>query len=260
MSAASGSEPKATPLKPGGWLRILGRVLATLVWLIFCLTAYLVWHFLVARNPWPRRFLQGFTWIAGLKIAAEGRRPLGGEFLLANHVSWLDIPLLGAVTGTAFVANDGLAENRFARWICGLNDTVFVARHRRSGVKDQVEDIRRALNDTGALAVFPEGTTGDGSELLPFKSSLLGALQPFPNGIAVQPVAIDYGTDTKAIAWVGDEPALTNIVRVLARRQPLCARIQFLPPLSGEELADRKSMSLGARAAIARALDVTPNG
>ena len=71
--------------------------------------------------------------IAGLHLRIEGR-PHKGALHLANHVSWLDIPALAHATGTAFVAHDGLAAFPFLKWLCEMNDTVFIARHdRRTG-------------------------------------------------------------------------------------------------------------------------------
>ena len=140
------------------------------------------------------------------------------------------------------------------RWLCGLNDSVLIARHDRASVARQVEQVREAIRDTGALAVFPEGTCGDGVSLLAFKSSLLSALDPVPPGICVQPVWLDYGAHVPEYAWIGDEPGPDNFVRVLARRQPFAVTVHFLPPLSGEALAGRKAMAAAARDAIERAM------
>jgi 1-acyl-sn-glycerol-3-phosphate acyltransferase len=138
-----------------------------------------------------------------------------GAFLVANHVSWLDIPVLSGATGTAFVAHSGLAGHGLLKWLCEMNDTVFVARHDRTSVQAQVAHVRAALSDTGALAIFPEGTTSDGTGMLPFKSSLLSAIDPVPPGIVVQPVWIDYGPEAAAIAWVGDEHGVDNFLKIL---------------------------------------------
>ena len=116
-------------------------------------------------------------------------------------------------------------------------------------------DVREAIRDTGALAIFPEGTTSDGTGLLSFKSSLLSALDPVPPGIVVQPVLLDYGLDTATIAWVGDEPGLANFLRIMARSDPIRATVHFLPPLAGEALAHRKTIAEAARSAILREME-----
>jgi 1-acyl-sn-glycerol-3-phosphate acyltransferase len=113
-----------------------------------------------------------------------------------------------------------------------------------------VEQVRAALTDTGALTVFPEGTTSDGVGLLPFKSSLLSALDPPPPGIAIQPVWLDYGPDVARIAWVGEEHGLHNFLKILARRKSVPVTVHFLPPLTADESANRKVMAAAARERI----------
>lgn len=250
--------PAATAARPQsliGDLRMALRLLAMLALLLACLPLYGLWQAAGAKvNPWPRRFLAGIAGIAGVRIAMIGTPPRGGAFLLANHVSWIDIPVLSATTGTAFVGHDGLAAMPLLRWLCAMNDTVFVARHDRASVAGQVQQVREALRDTGALAIFPEGTTSDGTGLLAFKSSLLSALVPVPPLIAVHPVWLDYGPDSASLAWVGEEHGWANFRRILARREPLPVTVHFLPALDGEALANRKTMAAQAREAIVSAM------
>lgn len=238
-----------------GWIKLAARLMGMLLLLIVCVPLYYVWNLARAgRNPWPPIFLSGVGRCAGLRVRIEGKRVHQGAFLLANHVSWLDIPAIASASGAAFVGHMGLASSPLVRWLCGMNDTVFIARHSRTSVATQVEQIRDAMNETGALAVFPEGTTSDGDSLLPFKSSLLSALEPLPPGIAVQPVLLDYGSDAAEIAWVGVESGIDNFKRILARRLPVTVTVQFLPPLAGEALTTRKTMAAAARSEILAAL------
>jgi 1-acyl-sn-glycerol-3-phosphate acyltransferase len=213
-------------------------------------------HVLVrlAGKPWliPPTYLCGIGWIAGLRFTAAGK-PRGHALLLANHVSWLDILALAAASRTAFVAHSGLTVSPALKWLCEQNGTIFVRRHERRTVAEQVEQVRQALGQR-RLTIFPEGTTNDGREMLPFKSSLLSAGDPMPAGLPVQPVALDY-EDAQEIAWVGDEPGLSNAFRILARLRPIHLTVRFLPPLSGPALADRKAMAAAAREAIARELE-----
>jgi 1-acyl-sn-glycerol-3-phosphate acyltransferase len=232
-----------------GW-----RIAAMVAWLILCLPLYYVWKLTGRGNPWPRRFLAGVARLAGVEIHTHGRRPTGGEFLLANHVSWIDIPAIAAASGAAFVAHDGLASVPLVRWLCRMNRTVFIARHDRASVHQQVQQVRDAVMNAGALAIFPEGTTSDGTSLLPFKSSLLSALDPPPPGVAVQPVLLDYGPEAARIAWVGEESGVANFLKILARSQPVRLNVRFLEPLRGEALANRKAMAAASRAEMLAAL------
>lgn len=237
-----------------GRLRIAMRLGAMLLLLLACVPLYYVWRVLRLHNPWPRLFLGGIARIAGARVRLSGAKVNGGAFLLSNHVSWLDIPVIAGASGSAFVAHSGLADIGLLKWLCEMNDTVFVARHDRRSVHAQVEMVRAALTDTGALTVFPEGTTSDGKGLLPFKSSLLSALDPPPQGIAIQPVWVDYGPDVAAMAWVGEEHGLDNFLKILARRHGLPVTVHFLPALTPEETASRKTMAVAARERILAAM------
>ncbi|MFO1255914.1 MAG: lysophospholipid acyltransferase family protein [Sphingomonadaceae bacterium] len=233
-----------------GWLRATIRIACMALLLIACVPLYYLHRLFSHHNPWPRVFLAGVAWIAGVDLTYRGSKAPGRVFLLANHVSWIDIPALAAATGTAFVGHDGLASMPLLKWLCAMADTVFVARHDRASVARQVDSVRTALSDTGALAIFPEGTTSDGTGLHAFKSSLLSAIEPLPEGIAVQPVLLHYGSEAPEIAWIGEEHGLDNFLRILARGRPVKMEVRFLAPLSGAQLENRKTIALAAREAI----------
>ena len=250
--AAALAQPRQMSLlgKARASIRLTGMVLL----LLACIPLHYVSHVLRLPNPWPRVFLGGTVWLAGVELSYRGQRARGGVFLIANHVSWIDVPALAAASGSAFVGHDGLASMPLLKWLCRMNRTVFIARHDRTSVAEQVEAVRAALSDSGALTIFPEGTTSDGTGLLPFKSSLLSAFEPLPAGIAVQPVLLDYGHEAADIAWVGEEHGLDNFLRILARSNPVRLTVHFLPPLSGAALENRKSIAAAARDAMLKQL------
>ncbi len=256
MSAvvAEAHEPRIGAL---GWLRIVVRTAAMLLLLLACVALYYLFHLFRRHNPWPRVFLSGVAWIAGIDVRVVGEKPAGGAFILANHVSWIDIPALAHACGTAFVGHDGLAETPVIGWLCRISDTVFVARHDRKSVAAQVEQVRIAIRDTGALTIFPEGTTSDGTGLLPFKSSLLSALEPLPEGVSVVPVLLDYGAEAADVAWVGTEHGVDNFKRILARGRPVVVTVRFLAALTGDDVKDRKAMAAAGRAALLGAMPNT---
>jgi 1-acyl-sn-glycerol-3-phosphate acyltransferase len=250
--ATAAARPRA--ISPLGWLAIVLRLTAMAFWLALCVLLHYLFRALRLSDPWPRIFLGGIAWLASVDVTIVGARTKRGAFLLANHVSWIDIPAIAGASGAAFIAHDGLASVSVLRWLCRMNDTVFIARHDRGSVARQVEQVREAIRDSGALTIFPEGTTSDGTGLLPFKSSLLSALDPVPERIAVQPVWLDYGPDVADIAWVGEEPGLDNFKRILARLRPIRLTVHFLPPLTGAALENRKTIAAAAREAILRAM------
>lgn len=247
--------PRAATIAPWGWAFIGLRLGLLLTALIVALPLYYACAPFGNRNPVPRQFLRLVGTIVGLRVRVRGACAENQAALIANHVSWLDIPALAGATGCAFVAHDGLEGIGPLRWLCERNGTVFVARHERRSVERQVAKIRTALTHSDALAIFPEGTTANGATLLPFKSSLLSALEDGPETLAVQPVWLDYGPAVHQIAWVGEEPGLANALRILARLRPIPLTVHILPPLDAEERFDRKRMASAARAAIETAMD-----
>lgn len=249
VPAQAVAAPRIGPL---GWCLIGFRLLSMILALVVCAPLHLIWRLFGLGRWWPRVFLSAIGSIAGLHLRVDGR-PIKGALLLSNHVSWLDIPALAHTTGTAFVAHDGLSAFPLLKWLCEMNDTVFIARHDRASIAAQVVQVRAAMAGRGALTLFPEGTTSDGTGLLPFKSALLSALDPLPAGVSVQPVLLAYA-DPTTIAWVGEEHGLDNFKRMLARLRPIRLTLHFLPPLDGAALSNRKAISAAARGAIAAAL------
>ncbi|MBB4859600.1 1-acyl-sn-glycerol-3-phosphate acyltransferase [Novosphingobium chloroacetimidivorans] len=233
-----------------GGLRLAARGLALVGWLALCLTLYGLRAPLPGRNRVPRLFLGGTLRIVGARSRFVGEQAPSPCFLVANHASWIDILALAGATGTAFVAHDGLAGNPGLRFLCRLNRTVFIARGERGTVGAQVEQVQEGLRESGVLTLFPEGTTDDGVTLLPFKSSLLAAVDGGDERVAIQPVWIDYGPQARDIAWYGEESGLANFTRILARRCPVDVTLHLLSPLGPEARRDRKTIAAAARDAI----------
>jgi 1-acyl-sn-glycerol-3-phosphate acyltransferase len=203
------------------------------------------------REVMPPLFLAIMGRAAGLRVRTEGE-PRRGALLLANHESWLDILALAGKSRAIFVAHSGLTAHGALKWLCDQNATVLITRHERGSIAAQVEQVRAALGDR-PVTIFPEGTTNDGTALLPFKSSLLAAVEPLAHEVPIQPVALDY-EDAAEIAWFGDEPGMDNVNRILARPGRVELTIKFLEPLTGAALTNRKAMTAAAQAAIERAL------
>ena len=237
-----------------GWLLIPLRLVLMVALLLVCAPLYYLWRLLRLRRFWPRVFLAGIGVLAGMKVEIVGQHHKDA-LLLSNHVSWLDILAIARATGTAFVAHDGLKAIKPLKHLCDMNDTVFIARHDPGSVAEQVEQIRFAIEDTGALTIFPEGTTDDGTYLLPFKSSLLSAVDPLPEGLFVQPVYLEYA-NSQAMAWIGDEHGARNFFRIVGGWRPVRLRLHFLPVLKGEALENRKTIAAAAQSAIEGAMAV----
>jgi len=230
-----------------GTLHLLLRLLALLLTLLAALPLHAAWRLGRLPSPWPRRFLATCGWIVGARTRLVGALPPANTLILANHLSWIDILLLAGSANAVFVAKGELAGVPLVGWLCRLNDTIFVARGDRMAIDTQVAQVRAALG-ARPVAIFPEGTTGDGVTLLPFKSSLLAAADPAPPGLVIQPVRIDYGDATADLAWVGDEPGARHALRVLRRRGSFPATLAFAAPFAPG--GGRKAIAAEARARI----------
>ncbi len=170
--------------------------------------------------------------------------------LVSNHQSWIDILVIADATGSAFVAKSDLRAVPLVGWLCTLNHTIFVSRDDRLGIAAQVEQLRTALTQAWPVTLFPEGTTGDGTALLPFKAALFEVLDQPPTGVMVQPVRIDYGVAMRELAWLGDEPGQVNAIRILKRPGSFRATLHFCEPFDPAAFGGRKAIAAEARRRI----------
>jgi 1-acyl-sn-glycerol-3-phosphate acyltransferase len=211
---------------------------------------HLLTRLVLGRSPWPPRFLGAAAWIVGARVRVEGAPVRGHTLLVSNHVSWLDILVLGGATGCRFVSKDQLGHP-FIHWLADQNHTVYVKRSHVKGAKDQAIAIADALEGRRPVMLFPEGTTGPGTHLLAFRSTLLEAANYAAKEVTIRPVAMDYGAAAPDIGW-WEERGKNNVLRLLGRRGTLPVTVRLLDPLSRE--GDRKQLTALAQDAIARTL------
>ncbi len=247
---ASRSTGTTSATHPRAYLRLAGVAL----WLLPCLLLHGAWRLFGLTSPWPRLFLRGAAAACGVRIDIAGPRQISNVLYIANHLSWLDILVVAGRTGSAFVAKADMAPWPVIGWLATLNNSVYVQREARLDVGAQANAIGSALRTGQPLTLFPEGTTNDGISLLPFRSSLIAAVAPPPHGVAIQPLAIDYGADAADIAWTGTEAFGTNAMRVLSRPGRIRAQLHFLAPLNAEDFDHRKAITAHSREAIAKQL------
>ena len=231
-------------------LRMAARIAAAAGWFLICAPLHLLHIIAGGPSPWPKRFLAGVTRAFGVRARVHGASTGSHTLLLPNHVSWLDILILGGATGCAFVSKDQLGHG-FVHWLADQNGTIYVRRNHVKGAKEQAIALAKALEGEQSVALFPEGTVGPGGHLLPFRSTLLEAANYAAKDVAIRPVALDYGAIAPSIAWY-QEPVMDNIRRVLGRKGPLTVDVYLLPPL--DRGGDRKQLTAAARAAIAARL------
>ncbi len=210
----------------------------------------IVTRWLFGRSPWPHWFLDWAAWLLGVRVRVDGAPVSKHTLLVSNHTSWLDILILGGSVNSALVSKDELGHP-LIHWLADQNDTVYVKRTHVKGAKDQAIALAGALDGEKPVTVFPEGTTGPGTHLLPFRSTLLEAANYAAKDVEIRPVVIDYGAATEEIAWF-HEPGKDNVFRILSRRGTLPVRVHVLAPLPRN--LDRKQLTHAAREAIAETL------
>ena len=240
---------------------LYGLRLAGLVGLFFAyVPPHLLSKWLLRRSAWPPRFLRHAALIVGVRPRLEGQPLAPHSFVIANHISWLDIMVLGGWTGTAFIAKAELEDTPLLGWIADQNRTLYVERSARGEVQHLVRRIADALKHHQPLTVFPEGTTGSGRQLLRFRSTLMEAVAPPPPGVAVRPVAVDYGEQVDVVGWHSGERGMANFKRVLGHGGTMSVAVRLLDPFPPSD--DRKAVARQARAAIAASLTslASPSG
>lgn len=198
------------------------------------------------KQRWSRQLLG----MLGVRLQASAAIPASPSLLVANHISWLDIYVINALAPAAFVCKAEVRDWPFIGWLCERTETVFMPRGSRSAARQTSEIIASRLQQGWLVAVFPEGTTSDGREVLTFHGALLqGAVDA---GCRVQPLALRYtnadGRPASAPAYCGDTTLLQSL-RSIAAAAPLCARIDTLQPLDARN-ADRRRLAAAAWQAI----------
>jgi 1-acyl-sn-glycerol-3-phosphate acyltransferase len=226
------------------------RIAALILLFCVCVPAHVVTKLVFGWSNWPRRFLAAAGWICGARVRVSGKRLRPYTLLICNHTSWLDILVLGGATGCAFVSKDALGHP-LVHWMADQNATLYVRRDHRRGAPHQAAAIAEKLREPQPLALFPEGTTGPGTHMLPFRSTLFAAVAPASRRVQVRPVAIDYGEAAPVLGW-HEEPGKDNVLRTLGRLRPIPVTIRMLDPLP--PMSDRKALAHAAREAIAEAL------
>jgi 1-acyl-sn-glycerol-3-phosphate acyltransferase len=233
-------------------LRIACRLTLGILILLMSFAGHGLWCLFGLDSPWPRFFLIRFGRAMGLSVEVRGTPVPQYVLYVANHLSWLDILAVGGATGSAFVAKSDIDGWPVVGLIARIGGTIFVDRDNRRAARGQVDQIGEALRRGKPIMLFPEGTTNDGKTLFPFRPALFASVAPAPDGISVQPVAIDYQAAASDIAWCGEEPLAPNAMRVLARRGGLKVVLHFLPALAPS--TDRKLLAASSLAAIEQAL------
>jgi 1-acyl-sn-glycerol-3-phosphate acyltransferase len=180
----------------------------------------------------PRLYHRGLCTLIGVRIREVGTRfPASPVLILSNHVSWLDICVIAALTPVVFIAKSEVAGWPVLGWLARLQRTIFIDRKARHRTGDATAEIAGRLLDGNAVVLFAEGTSSDGTRVLPFRSALVGAVHralgntTHHTQVTVQPMSIAYlgfggvpiGRGLRErVAWYGDADLLPHLLHVLS--------------------------------------------
>ncbi|MEO5658349.1 MAG: lysophospholipid acyltransferase family protein [Polaromonas sp.] len=233
-----------------GWrlLRIFGHILAG-VWIAAVRLPRLQPSQQSAQvQAWALAFLGH----AGITLEIRGQPPLTGPVLLvANHISWLDIPVMHAARHCRFVSKSDVQDWPLIGTLAKGAGTLYIERSSRRDAMRIVHLMRDALKAGEVLAVFPEGTTGDGRLLLAFHANLLQAAvsaEAPAQAVGLRFVDQASGQTSHAPSYTGDDSLLGSIWRTLCA-PPLVAVVHYGQP-EGSEGRDRRAWSQHLRSAV----------
>jgi 1-acyl-sn-glycerol-3-phosphate acyltransferase len=202
-----------------------------------------------------RRWSLGLLRVLGMRLEHHGEAVAPGCMLVANHVSWVDIFAINALAPSAFVSKAEVRTWPVIGWLAAKNDTIFLRRGSRGHARI-INEETAALLDAGCnVAIFPEGTTTDGANLLHFHAALL---QPaIACGHPVQPLALQYRTPddcfSRAPAYDGELSLGECIANIIASPRTI-ARITVAEPIATADGTDRRSLAARTRSEIASAI------
>jgi 1-acyl-sn-glycerol-3-phosphate acyltransferase len=196
--------------------------------------------------------------MAGLELVASGTPRPGATLLLANHISWLDIAAVHAVAPQArFVSKADVLGWPLLGWLIRGAGTLFIERERKRDALRVLHQVAEALKAGDTVAVFPEGTTGDGETLLPFHANLLQSA--IATGTPVQCAVLRYSDPahrfSPAAQFLGETTLLQSVWRILST-QGLRVHVDLLLP-QGARHADRRALAEFLRGQIHARLHAT---
>ncbi len=203
--------------------------------------------------------------LIGINITVIGSRAATNSVLYAcNHVSWLDITVLGRLIDGSFVAKSEVASWPGFGHLARLQRTVFINRSRRADTRKSTSELERRLRQGDNLILFPEGTSSNGQNVLPFKTALFGVAEQAASNIAanqegkkksldliVQPVTISYTAINNIplvrarrpwVAWYGDMELLPHFWRIMGMGG-LSVEVRFHAPARASDFESRKALA-----------------
>ena len=249
--------PQDTALTPRDWLRVVRRAVP-LIMLVFGGLAILLLMRVIERpifgmrrplTPYLTQIVCRLSFVLlGIRYTRKGAPLAGPGAVVANHASWLDIFALNAAKRIYFVAKSEVALWPGIGWLARATGTVFIKRS-RSALTDQIATFHERLSAGHRLLFFPEGTSTDGLQVLPFKPALFEAFfhPQIGEGLFLQAVTVNYtapqGADPRFYGWWGDMDFAPHLLHTLAAKRQGSVQVIYHAPVARKDFADRKALA-----------------
>ncbi len=253
----SEQSPPPETITTAGWLRVVLRAIPLVVVVFGGLGLLLLVRLIEAPLCGVRRpvtpFITQFVCrtafvLLGITYTSEGMPLQGPGAVVANHASWLDIFALNARKRIYFVAKSEVAGWPGIGWLARATGTVFIKRD-RADVAAQIGIFKDRLAAGHRLLFFPEGTSTDGLQVLPFKPTLFGAFfdSQIKDALQMQAVTVNYsapaGADARFYGWWGDMDFAPHLLSTLAAKRQGGVHVIYHPPVAVADYANRKVLA-----------------
>jgi 1-acyl-sn-glycerol-3-phosphate acyltransferase len=215
----------------------------------------------------PRLYHRILCRLIGVRIHQIGTRSTTSPVLvLSNHMSWLDICVISALTPVVFVAKSEVAGWPVLGWLARLQRTIFINRQARHRTGEATQKIAGRMLSGDAVVLFAEGTSSDGTRVLPFRSALVGAVHralgdtTHHTHVTVQPMSIAYHRFSgvpmgrglrERVAWYGDADLMPHLLDVLASGA-VDVTVSWGEAAAYDVSADRKAIARDAEQSVRR--------
>ena len=162
--------------------------------------------------------------------------------MVSNHLSYLDILILSALTPALFVAKREVRAWPVFGWFGILAGTIFVDRERRARVLESTRVLEAVLNSGALVVLFPEGTSSDGHDVLPFKSTLLQPIASSRHAVSASAIAYSLrdGDVEEEVCYWKDMTLLPHVLNLLSK-EGITARVRFSQVQPGD--TDRRALA-----------------
>lgn len=214
----------------------------------------------------PHIWQRGVCWIFRLKVRTEGTPNKNGQTIyVSNHLSYLDIPVIGSTLRASFVAKNDVASWPVFGFLSRMQQTAFISRTSKDASKEK-NTLEGMMHDGKSLIIFPEGTSTDGRDVLPFKSSLFSlALKHANPNLMIQPFTLQLDLveghtpatqdDMDLYAWHRDMTTeLPPHLWRFALSKGAQVTLKFHPPLKACEYGDRKILAKACHDNVSKGL------